>query len=79
MTTTPTAYKFNIAAGYSLTATTFAVRINEPGNDAGDYVQFYYQNTGTHKAALYDDEPPDSWSSIDDSSTAYFVGKDCVE
>lgn len=78
LTTTPTAYKFNIAAGYSLTAADFAVRLYQSKGDYGDYVLFYYYGTGS-KNMDYDDTPPDSWTTKDSTATAYIVVKDCVE
>ena len=78
LTTTPTAYKFNIAAGYGLTAADYAVRIYQSKADLGDYILFYYYATGA-KNMDYNDDPATGWTTKDSTATAYIVAKDCVE
>ena len=80
LTVAPQAVKFNIAAGYVLTdsANGNAVRIYFSKADAGDYIEMYYLSTGDGRAK-YNDDPATSWTAVDTTATAYFIGKDCVE
>jgi len=79
LTTTPTEYKFNIAAGYVVAdVTNYGLRIHQSKYDPGDYIYYYYNSTGTRKAS-YNDDPATSWTDVDTSAEAYIVAKDCVE
>ena len=70
--------KFNISAGYEMTAgTTYNVRVQAQSTSTDNYYRYCYSPTGDYDTQRSSDGA--GWSSIDSSSTAAIVTSTCLE